>query len=69
MATILEGLCNRGDFMNEKTLKALEYYKIIDLLVEKAESQLGKDKIRETKPLVDIKEIEYLLRETVEAYS
>lgn len=55
--------------MNAKTIKALEYNKIINLLIEKAESQLGKDRLKEIKPLTDIKEIEYLLKETDEAYS
>lgn len=55
--------------MNEKTLKVLEYNKIIDLLVEKAESELGKKKVREIKPLTDMKEIEFHQRETEEAYT
>ena len=53
--------------MNEKTLKALEYNKIIKLLLEKAESSLGKAKIKEIKPLVDKDDIEYLQRQTEEA--
>jgi len=55
--------------MKEKTLKTLEYYKIVDLLVEKAESSLGKEKAKEVKPLTDIEAIETLQRETEEAYS
>ncbi len=55
--------------MREKTLKTLEYYKIVDLLVEKAESSLGKEKAKEVKPLTDIEAIETLQRETEEAYS
>lgn len=55
--------------MKEKTLKTLEYYKIVDLLAEKAESSLGKEKVKELKPLTDLDKIEYLQRETEEAYS
>ena len=55
--------------MNAKTFKALEYNKIVELLVEKAESGLGKDKVREIKPLVNLEEIEQLQRETEEAFS
>ena len=53
--------------MNEKTLKVLEYYKIIDLVAEKAESELGKEMIRNIRPQVDIEEVDYLQRETEEA--
>ncbi|NLY86031.1 MAG: endonuclease MutS2 [Tissierellia bacterium] len=55
--------------MKEKTLKTLEYYKIVELLVEKAESSLGREKAKEIRPLTDIDDIEYLQRETEEAYS
>ena len=44
--------------MNNKTLKVLEYNKIIEMLMDKAESQLGKDLIKELKPLVEIDKIE-----------
>lgn len=53
--------------MNEKTLKALEYNKIIQLLNDKAESALGKSKIKEMKPLTNMEDIEYLQRQTKEA--
>ena len=43
-------------------MKTLEYYKIVDLLVEKAESSLER-KAKE-KPLTDIEAIETLQRET-----
>nr|WP_284142955.1 hypothetical protein [Caloranaerobacter azorensis] len=36
--------------MNEKTLRVLEYDKIIDKLSEKAESSLGKELINKLKP-------------------
>lgn len=55
--------------MNVKTLKTLEYNKIIDLLLQKTESELGKNKIKEIKPLTNIEDIEYLQRETEEAYT
>lgn len=55
--------------MNKKTLDVLEYYKIVDKLTNKAESELGKAKAREINPLTDLKKIEYLQRETKEALS
>lgn len=55
--------------MNEKTLKVLEYHKIIEMLIGKAESQLGKDRIKEIKPLIQIETIEELQKETEEALS
>ncbi len=55
--------------MNAKTLKALEYNKIIEILIGKAESQLGKDKIEEIVPLTDIEEIEFLQKQTEEGYT
>lgn len=55
--------------MNARTLKVLEYNKIIEMLIEKAESQLGKELLREMKPLLDIDTIEELQKETEEALS
>ncbi len=55
--------------MNDKTLKTLEYYKIINLLEDKAESQLGKDMVRDMKPIVNLETIERLQEETNEAYN
>ncbi len=52
--------------MNEKSLKVLEFNKIKELLIEKAESQLGKDLAREIKPLRELSEIETLQQETEE---
>ena len=37
--------------MNEKTLKVLEYYKIIDKLKEKTESSLGREIANNLKPI------------------
>ncbi|MFA7411397.1 MAG: endonuclease MutS2, partial [Tissierellaceae bacterium] len=53
----------------EKTLRTLEFYKLIDILLEKAESSLGKDRIKEIRPLVDMGEIEHLQKQTEESYS
>lgn len=55
--------------MNIKTLKTLEYSKIVDLLIEKAESELGKDLAKKIVPLRKMENIEELQRETEEAYS
>lgn len=55
--------------MNEKTLKVLEYNKIVNMLMEKAESQLGKDRVSKISPLIQIVEIEKLQKETEEALS
>ncbi|WP_416198155.1 MAG: endonuclease MutS2 [Sporanaerobacter sp.] len=55
--------------MNEKTLKVLEYYKIIDKLKEKTESSLGREIANNLKPSTDIEEIERMQRETDEALS
>lgn len=55
--------------MNEKTIKALEYKKIINMILEKAESDLGRTKINEIVPLTDIDEIQHLQNQTEEAFS
>lgn len=55
--------------MNDKSLKVLEFNKIKELLIGKAESQLGKDLAKKIVPLTDIKEIEVLQKETDEALS
>lgn len=55
--------------MNVNTLKALEYSKIVELLVEKAESELGKDKARSIGPVTNKEEVDQLQIETEEAYS
>ena len=46
--------------MNKKAYKALEYYKIIDLLTAKASSPMGKDLCRKLTPSTDIDEIRSL---------
>ena len=53
--------------MNEKTLRVLEYNKIIDILKDNAESSLGKELVSQIKPLTDIDEIENRQKETEEA--
>jgi len=53
--------------MNEKTLRVLEYYKIVEILEEKAESQLGKERVREICPSTKIAEIEKMQSETEES--
>lgn len=55
--------------MNEKTIKALEYNKIIQMISERAESELGRNRVKEMMPLTDIEEINYLQNQTEEAYS
>ena len=55
--------------MKERTLRVLEYYKIIDKLKEKAESSLGKELIDIIAPSTEIDEIEYFQRETEEAFN
>lgn len=55
--------------MKEKTLRVLEYFKIIDKLKDKTESSLGKELVEGLTPKKDIEEIEYLQRETEEAFN
>ncbi len=55
--------------MNEKTLRVLEYHKIVEKLEEKAESKLGKEMAKGIAPSTDIEEIEKLQNETKEALS
>ena len=37
--------------MNEKTLRVLEYHKVVEKLEEKAESKLGKEMAKDIKAL------------------
>ncbi|NSW92347.1 MAG: endonuclease MutS2 [Firmicutes bacterium] len=50
--------------MNEKTLKVLEYDKIIKKLVNFTTSQLGKEKAEELLPVKDIETVKDMLKET-----
>ena len=55
--------------MNQKALKALEYYKIIEKLTDKASSSLGKELCRKLSPLTDISEIRHMQTQTRDALS
>ena len=55
--------------MNEKALKTLEYYKIIDMLEAFATSAIGKNKCRQLRPLDNLTEIETMQQETADALS
>ena len=55
--------------MNEKALKTLEYYKIIDMLEAFATSSIGKNKCRQLRPLDNLSEIETMQQETADALS
>ncbi len=53
--------------MDNKSLKSLEYNKILELLEKKAKFDLSKNKVKQLKPINDLKEIERLQQETAEA--
>ncbi|MBQ1793745.1 MAG: endonuclease MutS2, partial [Peptostreptococcaceae bacterium] len=53
--------------MNKKTLRVLEFDKIIDLLKQKASSSLGLRYINELHPSSNYEEVKYMLSETSEA--
>lgn len=53
--------------MNKKSLKVLEFDKIISLLKDKASSSLGLRYIDKLKPSSDYEEVKYMLEETSEA--
>lgn len=53
--------------MNSKSLKTLEYTKIIERLTEYASSPLGREKCQKLEPIYDIKEIRRLQKETSDA--
>ena len=55
--------------MNQKTLSKLEYNKIIDLLVEQASSEAGKNRCRSLKPLTVLEEINIAQQQTAAAFS
>lgn len=55
--------------MNEKSLRTLEYYKIIEKVSSFASSSVGKEKALELKPTTDINQIRELQKETSEAVS
>lgn len=53
--------------MNEKALKTLEFYKIIQKLTDYAYTPAGKEMCRELRPMTDIKSIEQAQQETSDA--
>ncbi|MDO4338932.1 MAG: endonuclease MutS2 [Eubacteriales bacterium] len=53
--------------MNQKAYKALEYFKIIEQLTEKASSSMGKELCRQLTPSVDIEEIRLMQTQTGDA--
>jgi len=53
--------------MNDRTLRALEYAKILDKIAESAFTQSAKERIRNIRPFKDIAEIRRSLNETEEA--
>ena len=55
--------------MNQKTLSKLEYNKIINLLVEQASSDSGKNRCRSLKPMIDLEEINSAQEQTAAAFS
>lgn len=54
--------------MYQKSLKILEYEKIIDLLFEETESALGRDYAKSLEPSTDFDEVKRWIRETDEAF-
>ena len=55
--------------MNTKSLKTIEYYKIIDMLTDMASSEPGKALCRKLMPMTDTDAINKALRETTDAQS
>lgn len=53
--------------MNKKTLKALEYFKILHIVSKYASSSLGKKKILSIRPMTNIQSIQQELQQTSEA--
>ena len=53
--------------MNQKALKILEYDKIIDLLVQKASCDLGREQCQALVPMHDLEEVRLAQRQTADA--
>lgn len=53
--------------MNQKAYKALEYYKIVNMLTDKASSSMGKEICRKLEPSTDIDEIRHMQTQTRDA--
>lgn len=54
--------------MNEKALRTLEYYKIIDMLTEYASTPLGKDLCRNLRPMTKLDAVNQAQQETDDAF-
>lgn len=54
--------------MNEKALRTLEYYKIIDMLTEYASTPLGKELCRNLKPMTKLDAVNQAQQETDDAF-
>ncbi|WP_352417806.1 endonuclease MutS2 [Proteiniborus sp.] len=55
--------------MNEKTLRVLEYGKIVQLLIDRAESSLGKEVAEKLTPSTDLAQVKHYQNETDEGVS
>ena len=54
--------------MNNKVLKTLEFYKIINMLLDRSQSIIGKNVIKNSHISIELSEVQKLLYETDEAY-
>ena len=54
--------------MNNKVLKTLEFYKIINMLLDRSQSIIGKNVIKNSHISIELSEVQKLLDETAEAY-
>ena len=54
--------------MNNKVLKTLEFYKIINMLLDRSQSIIGKNVIKNSNISTELTEVQKLLDETDEAY-
>ncbi|MDR5659614.1 endonuclease MutS2 [Serpentinicella sp. ANB-PHB4] len=55
--------------MNDKSLKVLEYFKIINKLIEECTSPLGKEYAQQLRPKLELEAVKGLQQETTEAQS
>lgn len=55
--------------MNEKVLGTLEYFKILNMLEEKADSEPGKKVVKELRPMTHLEDIRTAQKETADALS
>ncbi|PXW90063.1 DNA mismatch repair protein MutS2 [Streptohalobacillus salinus] len=53
--------------MNERIFRVLEFDKIINQLIDEAQTSLGKERARQTKPAIDLTEVHLLQAETDQA--